>query len=612
MHSNAKIANLHRIHRIHQIDQDPSRYEAMKTEGLTDNGWPTALSIGLHSAWERQLFTDIVIKTQDEVIHAHKIVLAAASPYFHAMLSGGLMEGLTQTLVLEDIPGDLIRAILTYIYTGTAPLTENNVQEVLTLSDYFQIHALRKLCCYYLANNLTVENCLGVYELAKLHNCFDLSSSSLYVATSQCSEIISHPTFLSVHPETVLKLLEQSYLSIDSEDELLKAVIEWVSNSPSSRAEWLCKLLEKIKMDLVASEVKLKSLETLRERKLLTKEVKEVIFPYDPVDGNSYEERLRNNDHREEVLLVMAGESNGRVLRNIECFKMGLPSWQCTLPSVALRVENQIDNSIVLPCMNDARAYCAVATYNNLVYVIGGQTNNSFLASVERFNIRKNKWDKLSPLPLAIHGTAAAFLDGSLYVAGGKTSVQHENRSWVYDMDKDTWVSREPMINPRLHHGLAALHGSLYAIGGIGPLGANHQVHTSCEKYDPGSDTWMPIASLSRARAYLGVAVIDDYLYAVGGYDGSYWLNSVERYDPLQDQWCSVSSMVSPRSSFGITVSSGRIYCIGGFSGESNLNTVEKYNPSTDTWHCVQSMQLRRYGGVAATVLVPFLPKPNP
>ncbi|KAK7065698.1 Kelch-like protein 4 [Halocaridina rubra] len=173
-------------------------------------------------------------------------------------------------------------------------------------------------------------------------------------------------------------------------------------------------------------------------------------------------------------------------------------------------------------------------------------------------------------------------------------------------------MSRAPMTNQRVHHGLAALHGSLYAVGGVGPLGANRQILVSCEKYDPESNSWMPIAPLSHGRSYHGVAVINDYLFAVGGYNGSYWLNSVERYDPLEDQWTSVSSMISPRSSFGITVSRGRIYCIGGFGGESNLNTVEKYNPDTDTWHCVQSMQLRRYGLVAATVQVPFLSRQNP
>lgn len=48
-----------------------------------------------------------------------------------------------------------------------------------------------------------------------------------------------------------------------------------------------------------------------------------------------------------------------------------------------------------------------------------------------------------------------------------------------------------------------------------------------------------PSAPLAQARAYLGVAVIHDQLYAIGGYDGSRWLNSVERYDPLRDQWTS-------------------------------------------------------------------------
>ena len=42
---------------------------------------------------------------------------------------------------------------------------------------------------------------------------------------------------------------------------------------------------------------------------------------------------------------------------------------------------------------------------------------------------------------------------------------------------------------------------------------------------------------MSCPRAYHSVAVLDDHLFAIGGYDGHTWLDSVERYDPLQDQW---------------------------------------------------------------------------
>ena len=35
------------------------------------------------------------------------------------------------------------------------------------------------------------------------------------------------------------------------------------------------------------------------------------------------------------------------------------------------------------------------------------------------------------------------------------------------------------------------------------------------------------------ARAYLGVAVVNDILYAIGGFDGQNWLSTVEEYTPI-------------------------------------------------------------------------------
>ena len=37
------------------------------------------------------------------------------------------------------------------------------------------------------------------------------------------------------------------------------------------------------------------------------------------------------------------------------------------------------------------------------------------------------------------------------------------------------------------------------------------------------------VASMSKRRCGVGVSVLDDLLYAVGGHDGSSYLNSVER-----------------------------------------------------------------------------------
>lgn len=72
------------------------------------------------------------------------------------------------------------------------------------------------------------------------------------------------------------------------------------------------------------------------------------------------------------VLLVMGGESNGRLLRNTECFAVGYSSWRCSIPEVARRPNPHYHQLQVLPPMQHARAYCAVATQQNMVYVLGG------------------------------------------------------------------------------------------------------------------------------------------------------------------------------------------------------------------------------------------------
>lgn len=59
----------------------------------------------------------------------------------------------------------------------------------------------------------------------------------------------------------------------------------------------------------------------------------------------------------------------------------------------------------------------------------------------------------------------------------------------------------------------------------------------SVERFDPQSGEWKMVAPMSKRRCGVGVAVLHDLLYAVGGHDGQSYLNSIERYDPQTNQW---------------------------------------------------------------------------
>lgn len=56
----------------------------------------------------------------------------------------------------------------------------------------------------------------------------------------------------------------------------------------------------------------------------------------------------------------------------------------------------------------------------------------------------------------------------------------------------------------------------------------------------------------------LGVTVLEGPIYAVGGHDGWSYLNTVERWDPQSQQWTFVASMSIARSTVGVAALNGK------------------------------------------------------
>ncbi len=67
-------------------------------------------------------------------------------------------------------------------------------------------------------------------------------------------------------------------------------------------------------------------------------------------------------------------------------------------------------------------------------------------------------------------------------------------------------------------------------------------------RYDPKTDTWTTVASLSVPRDAVGVCLLGDRLYAVGGYDGQTYLNTVESYDAQNNEWTEVINCANSHS----------------------------------------------------------------
>jgi hypothetical protein len=119
-------------------------------------------------------------------------------------------------------------------------------------------------------------------------------------------------------------------------------------------------------------------------------------------------------------------------------------------------------------------------------------------------------------------------------------------------------------------------------------------------------NTWASKAPMHKARAGLGVAVVNGKIYAIGGttakgqsppdmFSGGF-VGTNEEYDPATDTWTSKARMPTSRDYFAIAAYGNKIYCIGGAVGSTAVERMpgfysyvtsganEVYDPTTDTW----------------------------
>lgn len=148
----------------------------------------------------------------------------------------------------------------------------------------------------------------------------------------------------------------------------------------------------------------------------------------------------------------------------------------------------------------------------------------------------------------------------------------------------------KPMIRGRCSVGVAELNNKVFAVGGYD---RGHCLNL-VECFDQEKNEWVPTTPLTSARGRLGLSCLNGQLYAIGGSNGNSELKSGECFDPETKNWSKVPSMSICRSNFGVCTLDGKLFAVGGTNGLHSLESVEIFNPETDCWTNVAPMQVGR------------------
>ncbi len=153
------------------------------------------------------------------------------------------------------------------------------------------------------------------------------------------------------------------------------------------------------------------------------------------------------------------------------------------------------------------------------------------------------------------------------------------------------WQLRADLPTPRSGLGLAALENRLYAIGGESAQGVTGQV----ERYNPDLNTWEVLADKPAPVSDAGAVVIGGKIYVPGGrLAGGEMSDGLEIYDPATDRWEAGADLPSPVSAYALAAYEGALYLFGGWDGSQYLNNAWRYDPGQDRWEELEPLPTRR------------------
>ncbi|BHF85360.1 hypothetical protein SprV_1002852400 [Sparganum proliferum] len=510
-------------------------------------------------------------------LNAHRIILAARIPSLRAALSGALGKD-NSVLKWPTVPLNLANSLIKYVYTGQLEVTQTNAMAVVMFAKMMKLSELENWGVQFMATRVTLENLATTWDFARSSNMGPLMETCISLMQAQFMNFISTDLFLRLPADTVLTLLRNDHLSVDSEEAVFEAISSWVGAGD--------KECDNQRLKLHAPEM-----------------LKEVRWCQTNVE---FRNRLVDSHP-----MLQDSKSCLRFMALVE-------QWMCyadkdkppcpfnrrrrTPPTIffvfgkdkdqdrwsVLRFDSQPEKEERIANM-EKREYATYSLVGESIFVVGGNTaQESYSTSVEEFLVAERRWRKRASLAVGRRRHAAAVVTGAggealIGVFGGWRNYGPLSSCQVYEVSRDRWSKLPDLREKRSETAAACLPGDsrVFVFGGWNGSSFRLasvefcQLRADWRERATSSDFWQPAAPMRTARWGLAATHFRGKIIVAGGYDGGKDLDVVEMFTPPdatcpQGQWTELAGMKESRSRFALLTSNDdAIFALGNDASSS-------------------------------------------
>ena len=521
--------------------------------------------------------SDVTLKTKKKLHNCHKVILAAASPYFKAMFISGMKESEDNIINLESVDSDSFALIIKYIYSGKLKISGANIQDLLSTSCYIQINPVQTLCEEFLLYQIDQNNCVDIWNLGVMYDISDLQKkakayildnfvdvSASKLATLPLNEMIGllqDDNLNSMNTKQVFNAHEDA--NVLNETEILKFLLRWMTKA-ALKDEDYHKVLSYVRFSFIPKdfiEQLLSHNSVIRKSSACTDLLRKALE----------ESRTQDRPRNEKALLILKGSASATKL-DVACFSFRQGKWfrlqsAKTLCGTAFGVcittsgkDLYLTGGSAHPksChhfsvetnmwstkadMNEGRSSHGVGFVGDSVYVLGGfsaYVDFDLSGSIEKYDTKTDSWRVVSQLQIPTYDSACSVVKSKIYLFGGTMTVIPG--SYVKDIQCFDTVTETCTV---LYHNLPMP----LSLGVAVACSDNRDIFIACPRGDilhyseESAPTVLHPAS-DNGRMGFGVAFHDNKVYVMGGYNQS--ASTCISYYDLQKKMLVQSKMKLP------------------------------------------------------------------